>query len=222
MFLFIKDVLKKINESAENRPAEENEEKTGQEEFQKEKKVKENTKKEQKKKEKKDKREQKRNKIKGKILNPSFIVFYLVFVGIFISRILLLTSPNEYLLKANIQYSSIERKYLITYEIEKLWNDYNLNVGDGVCIPPYYERSDSATPTSNSKCIKGTVIGGGGGGGGGGDLPKYMSVEELKTFTEKENLKDIKGKIYIRIKTYGNLKQIVEVKPRWLENLVAF
>ena len=40
MFLFIKDVLKKINESAEDRPAEENEEKKGQEEFQKEKKVK--------------------------------------------------------------------------------------------------------------------------------------------------------------------------------------
>lgn len=214
MFLFIKDVLKKINESAEDRPAEENEEKKGQEEFQKEKKVKENTKKEQKKKEKKDKREQKRNKIKGKILNPSFIVFYLVFVGIFISRILLLTSPNEYLLKANIQYSSIERKYLITYEIEKLWNDYNLNVGDGVCIPPYYERSDSATPTSNSKCIKGTVIEAGNKVKIKYDLPKYMSVEELKTFTDKENLKDIKGKIYIRIKTYGNLKQIVEVKPR--------
>ena len=199
MFLFIKDVLKKINESAENRPAEENEEKTGQEEFQKEKK---------------DKREQKRNKIKGKILNPSFIVFYLVFVGIFISRILLLTSPNEYLLKANIQYSSIERKYLITYEIEKLWNDYNLNVGDGVCIPPYYERNDSATPTSNSKCIKGTVIEAGNKVKIKYDLPKYMSAEELKTFTDKENLKDIKGKIYIRIKTYGNLKQIVEVKPR--------
>ena len=154
------------------------------------------------------------NKIKEKILNPSFIVFYLVFVGIFISRILLLTSPNEYLLKANIQYSSIERKYLITYEIEKLWNDYNLNVGDGVCIPPYYERNDSATPTSNSKCIKGTVIEAGNKVKIKYDLPKYMSVEELKTFTDKENLKDIKGKIYIRIKTYGNLKQIVEVKPR--------
>ena len=33
MFLFIKDVLKKINESAEDRPAEENEEKKGQEEL---------------------------------------------------------------------------------------------------------------------------------------------------------------------------------------------
>ena len=105
MFLFIKDVLKKINESAEDRPAEEKEEKKGQEEFQKEKKkgqeelkkkkkVKENTKKEQKKKEKKDKREQKRNKIKEKILNPSFIVFYLVFVGIFISTDMIL---SEYL-----------------------------------------------------------------------------------------------------------------------------
>lgn len=213
MFLFIKDVLKKINESAENRPAEEKEEKKGQEEFQR-KKVKENTKKEQKKKEKENKKEQRRNKIKKKILNPSFIVFYLVFVGIFISRILLLTSPNEYLLKANIQYSSIEKKYLITYEIEKLWNDYNLNVGDGVCIPSYYERSDSATPTSNSKCIKGTVIEAGNKVKIKYDLPKYMSVEELKTFTDKENLKDIKGKIYIRIKIYGDLKQIVEVKPR--------
>lgn len=211
MFLFIKDVLKKINENAENRPVEEKKE---QEEFQKRKTVKESTKKEQKKKEKENKREQKRNKIKKKILNPSFVVFYLVFVGIFISRILLLTSPNEYLLKANIQYSSIEKKYLITYEIEKLWNDYNLDIGDSVCIPSYYEQSDSATPTSNSKCIKGTVIEAGNKVKIKYDLPQYMSEEELKTFTDKENLKDIKGKIYIRIKIYGNLKQIVEVKPR--------
>ena len=128
-----------------------------------------------------------------------------------ISRILILTSSKEYIFNGSISYSASAQKYKITYDIEELWNGGNFQVGEKVCVPDYFTGNDSLTRYKYNECVEGIVVEAGNKVLIQYDLPKYISYDELRLYIDKTDLNKNFSKIYIRMKIYGDLQQIVEI-----------
>lgn len=228
MFLFIKDLINKIKtdedntnskENIENNPSnitETDEPGLEQQLEEEDKPVDESENSNINKNKEKKKKNKKKNKKKERkqLLKPAGLAVLSVFIVFCISRIFMLTSVNEYLLDGKIYYNPSVKKYEISYEIEDLWNGGNFQIGEKVCVPDYFTNESTLTREKYKDCLEGKIIEDGIRIKIRYDLPKYISYDEFRLYISKDDLNKNFSKIYIRMKIYGDLKQIVEITPR--------
>ena len=127
-------------------------------------------------------RKKEKKKRKKKPMTIYSVLFLLVFIAVFVSRICLLTSSETYILNGQIVYSPKLNKYIINYDIEELWNDNKLMVNDKVCIPQDYTKDRAAIKEYPGTCVSGVVVEAASKVKINYGLPKYMSYDELKLF----------------------------------------
>lgn len=235
MFILLRDYLKKIDEKLKKEEDKENiinenqelynessednlvedEELEELEELEEQVEARQKTRREIKKEKKKEKKREKKEKRKKKKkpITLYSVLLALIFIIIFLSRIYLLTTAEEYILDGQIIYSSKLDRYVINYDIEELWNDNRLSVGEKVCIPQSYDKNDTAIKNYSGKCISGEIIESGNRVKIKYDLPKYVSYEELKLYVSKDNFSKHINIVKIKIKHFNNLYQITEIIP---------
>lgn len=151
---------------------------------------------------------------KNRSISIYSICLILLFIVVLSSSIKLLKSPVEFNLKGLIYYSATEKAYVIRYDIEELWNDNNLRVGDKVCTPDYFTTYSSATNEKmNSYCVEGEVVEANHKVKINYGLPKKLTYEDLKLYISKENLSKNISTIVVTIKSSNGRYLITEIAP---------
>lgn len=145
-----------------------------------------------------------------------------LFVGIivlayvlFITVSFLFSTPFS--LSAKVQYIDKIDSYQLYYEIEELDNSINLKIGDSVCTPYGFTKTDSAVKDSSLDCLDGVVsevkenrvkI--------FYNLPNYVEYESFFNLLDKKAVKPNKTfhKFDVQLKKFGKEYRIIKLIPK--------